>query len=189
MPAHAPDNDPVWKAHPGGETLIESSGPASGTTVKLAAKLDALPEAKPSPVRSRSSSLLADLAEKVAVPSARRAKDSRQDTSPTASLAPSSAPVSQKISGGQLVERVSPVYPAEARLSQIEGTVTLDATVLEDGSVGDVKIIAGPPELAPAAVEAVKHWRYKPFNLDGKPVKNEIGVSVEFKLPSEAASR
>jgi outer membrane biosynthesis protein TonB len=37
--------------------------------------------------------------------------------------------------------------------------------------------------LAEAAMDAVKRWRYKPFELDGKPVKNEIGISVEFKLP------
>ena len=46
---------------------------------------------------------------------------------------------------------------------------------MEDGTVGDVKVVEGPPELAPSAVDAVKHWRYKPFELDGKPVEeNEI---------------
>jgi len=105
-----------------------------------------------------------------------------------ASLPGLSAPVSQKVSAAQLVHRVEPVYPAQALLSRLEGTVTLTAMVMEDGTVSDVKIVEGPPELAPAAVDAVKHWRYKPFELDGKPVKNEIGISVEFKLPS-AASR
>ena len=99
-----------------------------------------------------------------------------------------SAPVSQKVSGGRLVHRVEPVYPAQARLLRLEGTVILAAMVMEDGTVSNVKVVEGSAELAPAAVDAVKHWRYKPFELDGKPVKNEIGISVEFKLPS-AASR
>ena len=99
-----------------------------------------------------------------------------------------SAPVSQKVSGGRLVHRVEPVYPAQALLSRLEGTVILTAIVMEDGTLSDVKIVEGSPDLAPAAVDAVKHWRYKPFELGGKPVKNEIGISVEFKLPS-AASR
>jgi TonB family protein len=219
MAAHPPDNDPVWKAHPGGQALMPSGSPASGTSVQLAAKLDAIPDAKPSPNR-KSSSLLADLAEKVAVPHggsassaaslARPVRD-RQDfasaldapvipdttnaselnavLSPNGSLPKLTAPVSQGVSGGQLVRRVSPVYPAQARLLRLEGTVVLDATVMEDGTVGDIKVVEGDPELAPAAVEAVKRWRYKPFNLDGKPVKNKIDITLEFKLPSESASR
>ena len=100
-----------------------------------------------------------------------------------ASLPGLSAPVSQKVSGGQLVHRVEPVYPAQALLSRLEGRVILAAMVMEDGTLSDVKIVEGSPDLAPAAVDAVKHWRYKPFELDGKPVRNEIGISVEFKLP------
>jgi protein TonB len=107
-------------------------------------------------------------------------------SSAKASLPGLSAPVSQKVSPGQLVHRVEPVYPAQALLSRLEGTVTLTAMVMEDGTVSDVKIVEGSPDLAPAAVDAVKHWRYKPFELDGKPVKNEIGISVEFKLPESS---
>ena len=220
MPAHTPDNDPVWKAHPGGQALMPSGSPASGTRVQLAAKLDAFPVEKPSPNRKSSSSLLADLAEKVAVPhggsassaaSPARVVRDRQDSvsildapvipdttnsselnvvlSASGSLPKLTAPVSQGVSGGQLVRRVSPVYPAQARLLRLEGTVVLDATVMEDGTVGDIKVVEGDAELAPAAVEAVKRWRYKPFNLDGKPAKNKIDITLEFKLPSESASR
>jgi TonB family protein len=83
----------------------------------------------------------------------------------------------------QLVRRVPPVYPAEARLERLEGTVTLSATVMEDGSVEDVQVVDGPPVLALSAVEAVKRWRYKPFEIDGKPATKEIRISVDFKLP------
>jgi len=106
-----------------------------------------------------------------------------------ASLHGLSAPVPPGVSGGQLVHRVAPVYPAEARLLRLEGTVILAAMVMEDGTVRDVKVVEGSPVLAQSAVDAVKHWRYKPYELDGKPVKNEIGISVDFKLPSDAAWR
>ena len=98
-------------------------------------------------------------------------------------------PVSRKVSGGQLLHSVEPVYPAEALLSRLEGRVILAATVMEDGTVSDVKVIEGSPILVPSAVDAVKHWQYKPFELDGKPVKNEIGIKIDFKLPDDAASR
>ena len=35
----------------------------------------------------------------------------------------------------------------------------------------------------------MKRWRYKPFNLDGKPVKNKVDITLEFKLPSEIMLR
>ena len=97
--------------------------------------------------------------------------------------------VSQGVSGGQLIRRVAPVYPAQALRSHVEGTVVLAAVIMEDGSVRSVKVVQGPATLAQSAVEAVKLWRYQPFELDGKPVKNEITISVDFKFPTDTASR
>ncbi|MFY9906422.1 MAG: TonB family protein [Terriglobales bacterium] len=106
-----------------------------------------------------------------------------------ASLPDLTAPVSQGVSGGKLLRRVPPTYPIEARVLRQGGTVILVATVMEDGRVGSVRVIDGPPVFAQSAVEAVKQWRYKPFELDGKPVKNEIGITLHFKYPSESASQ
>jgi protein TonB len=53
---------------------------------------------------------------------------------------------------------------------------------MEDGTVTEVKKVEGPATLVPSAIDAVKHWRYKPFELDGKPVKSEIRINVEFKF-------
>jgi TonB family protein len=102
-----------------------------------------------------------------------------------ASLPQPPPPISQGITGGQLMHRIAPLYPAQARQLRLEGTVVLTATVSEDGKVRDVKVVDGSPILAQSAVEAVKHWQYKPFELDGKPVKNQITVNVAFKFPSE----
>jgi TonB family protein len=219
--AHPPDNDPVWKANPGGESLFSSGGKTSaGTPVKLASKVDVL-AGKTTPA-DRSLLLSAAAAAAVnprEVPSSRiepqtdsRTADSHPDepeapaiaaetneTGPNqsalsgvfsakASLPGLSAPVSQGVSGGQLVHRVSPVYPAQARLLRLEGTVILAATVMEDGTVRDIKVVEGSPVLAQSAAEAVKHWRYKPYQLDGKPVKNDTRIRVDFKFPSDASS-
>ena len=92
-------------------------------------------------------------------------------------------PLSQGVSGGQLLHRVPPIYPAQARSMRVEGRVVLSAMVSEDGRVGDVKILDGPSVLAPAAVDAVKSWKYRPFLLDGKPIKRETKITIDFKLP------
>ncbi|HKM46473.1 MAG TPA: TonB family protein [Terriglobales bacterium] len=189
--AKPPGNDPVWKANPGGEVLIPlSAKPSAGAPVKFASKVDVLARKKIQAGRSSSLSLslsLTDLAADVTVrhevPSSPTGTYSGETAGAQPSLAAPAALVSGKFSGGQLLRRVEPVYPAEALLSRLEGKVILAATVMEDGTVGDVKVVEGLPELSPSAVDAVKHWRYEPFELDGKPVKNEIGIKIDFKLP------
>jgi TonB family protein len=61
---------------------------------------------------------------------------------------------------------------------KVEGTVKLDATIDPDGSVSDVKVVSGHQLLVPAAIEAVKKWKYE--SGDGKSTQS---VSVEFNLP------
>lgn len=69
----------------------------------------------------------------------------------------------------QLVMK-TPEYPAAAKAAGIEGVVIVKFVIAEDGSVRDAKVLKGPPELAPACLEAVKTWRYKPVVVDGSPV-------------------
>ncbi len=89
---------------------------------------------------------------------------------------------SQGVSGGELVQTVPPVYPTLARTLHIEGTVILSALIMEDGTVRDIKVVGGPEVLSAAAVDAVKKWRYKPYELNGKPIKNQTKIRVDFKF-------
>ena len=78
--------------------------------------------------------------------------------------------------------RTMPAYPALAQLQGVEGTVLLDTVVGRDGRVLEVRPSSGPPELATAAVDAVKNWRFSPFTLDGDAVEVETTIAVEFRL-------
>ncbi len=90
---------------------------------------------------------------------------------------------SQGVKGGVLQYRVQPEYPVQARALRLEGKVALLATVNESGNVENVKLLQGNSLLGQAAIDAVKQWRYKPFLLNGKPVKAETNVTVDFKQP------
>jgi TonB family protein len=57
---------------------------------------------------------------------------------------------------------VPPVYPPALKAAGIEGNVTLRITIEKDGSVSDVENWAGDPQLAQAAIEAVRQWHYMP---------------------------
>ena len=90
--------------------------------------------------------------------------------------------VSLGVSQGLLVKRVQPNYPPLARQARIQGTVLLQAEISKDGTIENLRLISGHPMLAPAAIEAVKQWRYRPYMLNGEPVAVETQVQVNFTL-------
>src|SRR5579864_4073611 len=90
--------------------------------------------------------------------------------------------VSAGVTSGLLIRKVSPTYPPLARQARIQGTVVLQAQISKDGSIQNLQLISGHPMLAPAAIEAVKQWKYKPYLLNGEPVEVETQVQVNFTL-------
>jgi protein TonB len=90
--------------------------------------------------------------------------------------------VSSGVSTGMLVRKVPPTYPPLARQARIQGTVILQATISKEGAIENLQLISGHPMLAPAAIEAVKQWKYKPYLLNGEPVEVERQVQVNFTL-------
>lgn len=90
--------------------------------------------------------------------------------------------VSQGVSQGLLIRKINPTYPPLARQARIQGQVLLQAQISKDGSIENLQLISGHPMLAPAAIEAVKQWRYKPYMLNGEPVAVDTQVVVNFTL-------
>jgi protein TonB len=78
--------------------------------------------------------------------------------------------------------KVSPSYPEEARKKRIQGTVLVQALVLEDGRVGDCFVQKSVPELDEAAIAAVRQWVFKPALTKGKPIAVWVAVPVRFTL-------
>jgi len=90
--------------------------------------------------------------------------------------------VSSGVQSGLLVRKVQPTYPPLARQARIQGTVVLQAQISKNGDIENLQLISGHPMLAPAAIEAVKQWKYKPYLLNGEPVEVETTVQVNFSL-------
>jgi periplasmic protein TonB len=90
--------------------------------------------------------------------------------------------VSSGVQSGLLVRKVNPTYPPLARQARIQGTVILQAEISKDGNITNLQLISGHPMLAPAAIEAVKQWKYRPYLLNGEPVEVETTIQVNFTL-------
>jgi TonB family protein len=83
-----------------------------------------------------------------------------------------------------LTHKVEPIYPDVARQANLQGIVVLDVMIGPDGAVEDLRPSSGPDVLVPAAVDAVKWWRFQPYRLNGTPVEVETTVAVEFRPAS-----
>lgn len=90
--------------------------------------------------------------------------------------------VAAGVMAGQLVSKVQPVYPPEAKEKGIGGTVVLHAIIGKDGTIQDLAVISGPPVLVASAMDAVKQWIYKPYLLNGDPTEVETTITVNFNL-------
>jgi protein TonB len=78
------------------------------------------------------------------------------------------------------IQKPAPEYPMVARQLKVTGKVNLDVVIAEDGSVAEVRIVSGTPILTKPAAEAVKKWRFRPFQADGKPAAALATLSFEF---------
>jgi TonB family protein len=89
-------------------------------------------------------------------------------------------PISQGVTGGVLVHKVQPIYPPEARRMRVQGSVVIDAKVTTNGQVEELKLVSGDPLLAPAAMDAVRKWRYTPYLLNGRPIAKDARITISF---------
>jgi TonB family protein len=81
-------------------------------------------------------------------------------------------------------DSLEPPYPALARAARVRGDVVLSAVIDTDGHITNLQLVRGHPMLVPAAIAAVKQWRYKPYLLNGQPVEVETTITVIFTLSS-----
>jgi protein TonB len=92
--------------------------------------------------------------------------------------------ISQGVTRGLLVHREEPAYPPLARAARVQGEVVLSAVIDGNGQIQNLQLVSGHPMLVPAAITAVKLWRYKPYLLNGQPVEVETTITVIFTLSS-----
>jgi len=90
--------------------------------------------------------------------------------------------VSTGVQAAKLIAQVNPAYPALAKQARVAGTVRLTAIIGRDGAIRNLQVMSGHPLLTPAALEAVKQWRYQPTLLNDEPVEVITQIDVNFTL-------
>ncbi len=82
----------------------------------------------------------------------------------------------------QVVKRIDPVYPEEARKAGIQGSVILYVTTDKEGRVSEIEVLKSIPALDKAAMDAVRQWVYEPYLKDGTPKPVSFAVTIQFRL-------
>ncbi len=83
----------------------------------------------------------------------------------------------------KVLSKVDPVYTPEARDAKIEGTVVLKCVIGEDGRAGAIEVTRSlDAGLDTNAMAALAQWQFEPGRKDGKPVKVQATIEVNFRL-------
>ena len=94
--------------------------------------------------------------------------------------------VGGNVQKSKLITQIRPAYPDELQREGVEGMVVLDAVILTDGSLGNLRLannlVEVDPRLVSAATEAVRFWRYEPTLLNGEPVEVTTTITLNFQL-------
>ncbi|HEX8012779.1 MAG TPA: energy transducer TonB [Casimicrobiaceae bacterium] len=89
----------------------------------------------------------------------------------------------------QLLGAIDVPYPASALAANIEGTVYAWVIVNPRGSVDEVEIADGPPELAAAVQEALADARFRPAMDQGVPIRHYITLEIRFRIEPRPGPR
>lgn len=78
-----------------------------------------------------------------------------------------------------VVKRVRPVYPAVARNARLVGRCGVRVVITPQGEIAEVRLVYGHPMIAPAALDAVRKWKFRPYLQDGQAVEAEGEVELD----------
>ncbi|MGH9544663.1 MAG: TonB family protein [Terriglobales bacterium] len=94
---------------------------------------------------------------------------------------PPAAKVPAEVMERLLLRKVEPVYPETTRRANLQTVVVLDAVIAADGTVVNIRPVSGDDGLVPAAMDAARWWRFRPYRVRGQPAAVETTLSVEFR--------
>ena len=83
-----------------------------------------------------------------------------------------------------LIKGVTPVYPPFERDQGIEGMVTVEMRVDENGMVAEANVLStmGPDSFAESALDAVRQFMFEPPTENGQPTTIWVRLRIKFRI-------
>jgi periplasmic protein TonB len=82
----------------------------------------------------------------------------------------------------RLVKQTRPVYPPNEYKRMIQGTVTVEVLIDEQGAVAHAEVRESIPALDAAALATVRQWQFRPAMKGGRPVATTATAPVTFRI-------
>jgi TonB family protein len=86
----------------------------------------------------------------------------------------------------QVLFEAKPLYPRAALREQIQGDVVMDIVILDDGSVGDLRVrepLSSEWGMDRRALCAASQWRFTPATTaDGQPIASVAQLALSFRI-------
>jgi protein TonB len=80
------------------------------------------------------------------------------------------------------IKQVKPIYPQDAFIKKIEGTVVVEVLIDSTGRVARTRVLQSVPALDAAALQTVQQWVFAPAVKRGRPVATIVHVPVTFRI-------
>ena len=90
--------------------------------------------------------------------------------------------IASSIAENNLIRKVQPAYPIEAKTAGVQGRVVYTVHIAPDGTVTKLDLVSGHPLLLGAARDAIGQWLYKPTLLNGQPTAVITDIVITFTL-------
>jgi protein TonB len=189
-PVSANDSTAAQSASSDSTTDSTAAPPAASPVSSSTAAVPVPPSPSSAAVTAPKGSGAVNPAPAISEPADARADSKKDAAAIPSNSSPSSTPLpgentaiilSSQGAQKRLVTSVAPKYPADARSAAAEGTLVLKAVIDETGKVDGLRLVEGNAALAPAAMQAVKQWRYRPYVRDGKSRPFQTIVIVDFQ--------
>lgn len=98
------------------------------------------------------------------------------------SLPPNVVRRSEDVIRKNAINKVTPKYPALAKMAHVEGNVVVEVVIGERGQVDNARVLSGPPLLQQAALSAARKWKFNHTLLNNSPVKVSGVLTFRFSL-------
>jgi protein TonB len=101
---------------------------------------------------------------------------------PTPSPVPDKVRLPSSVITSKIITKPAPVYPVLAKQARVQGTVTVEITIDEQGRVVFAQATSGHPLLRPAAQQSAYQARFSPTTISGQHVKVSGIITYNFVL-------
>jgi TonB family protein len=78
-------------------------------------------------------------------------------------------------------KQVTPSLPPEAKAQGVSGPVKVDVVLSKNGYLAKARVIEGHPLIRQAALDALRQWKFKPYQRDRVPVDVRSEIAINFR--------